>query len=68
MVKFIFTNKISYLCIISALGTEFKTSPQNAWVAQGDNGVLECDPPTSNPQAKVFWKKNGNLIDIKGDE
>jgi hypothetical protein len=53
--------------VVSALRDEFRASPQNTWVAQGDTAILECEPPRGNPEPKVSWKKNGNPIDIKAN-
>ncbi|ODM99466.1 Roundabout 1 [Orchesella cincta] len=50
-----------------SLRDDFRASPQNTWVAQGDTAVLECEPPRGNPEPKVLWKRNGNLIDVKAN-
>ncbi|CAG7716251.1 unnamed protein product, partial [Allacma fusca] len=49
------------------LRDEFRSSPQNTWVAQGETAVLECEPPRGNPEPKVSWKKNGHPIDVKAN-
>lgn len=59
--------KESVFVLFTALRDDFRASPQNTWMAQGDTAVLECEPPRGNPEPKVLWKKNGNLIDVKAN-
>lgn len=63
----IFNLFIISLLLYPALRDDFRASPQNTWAAEGDTAIFECEPPRGNPEPKVLWKKNGNLIDVKAN-
>ncbi|XP_053666292.1 roundabout homolog 1 [Anopheles marshallii] len=49
---------------VSVLREEFRLEPQNTRVAQGETVLLECGPPRGSPEPTVFWRKNGQTLDL----
>ncbi|XP_053673919.1 roundabout homolog 2-like, partial [Anopheles nili] len=49
---------------VSVLREEFRLEPQNTRVAQGKTVLLECGPPRGYPEPTVFWRKNGQTLDL----
>ncbi|XP_058122733.1 roundabout homolog 2-like [Anopheles ziemanni] len=49
---------------VSVLREEFRLEPQNTRVAQGETVLLECGPPRGYPEPTVFWRKNGQTLDL----
>lgn len=47
------------------LRDEFRLEPQNTRVAQGEVALLECAPPKGVPEPLLFWKKNGQKLEIE---
>lgn len=46
------------------LRDEFRLEPQNARVAQGETVIMECGPPKGTPEPLIFWRKNGQKLDM----
>ncbi|XP_055539086.1 roundabout homolog 2-like [Wyeomyia smithii] len=49
---------------VSVLREEFRLEPQNTRVAQGETALLECGPPKGYPEPVIFWRKNGQTMDL----
>ncbi|XP_065081068.1 roundabout homolog 2-like [Ochlerotatus camptorhynchus] len=49
---------------VSVLREEFRLEPTNTRVAQGETALLECGPPRGYPEPMVFWRKNGQTMDL----
>ncbi|ETN61240.1 hypothetical protein AND_007106 [Anopheles darlingi] len=49
---------------VSVLREEFRLEPQNTRVAQGETVLLECGPPRGSPEPTVFWRKNGQTLEL----
>lgn len=47
------------------LRDEFRLEPQNTRVAQGDVALLECAAPKGTPEPLIWWKKNGQKLEIE---
>lgn len=47
------------------LRDEFRLEPQNTRVAQGDIALLECSGPKGTPEPLIWWKKNGQKLEIE---
>ncbi|KAG8297322.1 Roundabout 1 [Homalodisca vitripennis] len=43
---------------------EFRTEPSSVRLAQGETALLECGPPRGHPEPTVFWKKNGQVLEM----
>lgn len=56
---------VNYFSSFAVLRDEFRLEPQNTRVAQGDTALLECASPKGQPEPIVFWKKNGQKLDIE---
>uniref|UniRef100_A0A182PK71 Roundabout n=1 Tax=Anopheles epiroticus TaxID=199890 RepID=A0A182PK71_9DIPT len=53
---------------VSVLREEFRLEPQNTRVAQGETVLLECGPPRGSPEPTVFWRKNGQTLDLSNSK
>ncbi|XP_055601197.1 roundabout homolog 1-like [Uranotaenia lowii] len=53
---------------VSVLREEFRLEPQNTRVAQGETALLECGPPKGYPEPVVFWRKNGQTMDLSSSK
>ncbi|XP_046680537.1 roundabout homolog 2-like isoform X2 [Homalodisca vitripennis] len=53
---------------VAVLREEFRAQPSNLRVAQGETAILECGPPRGTPEPIIFWKKNGQLLEIDGSK
>lgn len=60
-----FSYFLFYLRRIIVLRDEFRLEPQNTRVAQGDVALLECAPPKGVPEPILYWKKNGQKLEIE---
>lgn len=49
---------------VLVLRDEFKAEPQHTRVAQGETAILECSPPKGTPEPIVFWRKNGQKLEV----
>ncbi|XP_054281738.1 protein sax-3-like [Macrosteles quadrilineatus] len=49
---------------VPVLREEFRVEPTSLRVAQGETALLECGPPRGQPEPTVFWKKNGQVLEI----
>ncbi|KAF7265844.1 hypothetical protein GWI33_020914 [Rhynchophorus ferrugineus] len=45
---------------------EFRQEPQSARVGAGEDIIMECAPPRGTPEPQVFWRKDGQTIDLGG--
>lgn len=50
---------------MAVLRDEFRLEPQNTRVAQGDVALLECLAPKGIPEPLIWWKKNGQKLEIE---
>ncbi|XP_021701765.1 roundabout homolog 1 [Aedes aegypti] len=53
---------------VSVLREDFRLEPQNTRVAQGETALLECGPPRGYPEPVVFWRKNGQTLDLNNSK
>ncbi|XP_060521522.1 roundabout homolog 2-like [Cylas formicarius] len=51
---------------VAVLRDEFRLEPQSGRVAAGEDIVMECSPPRGTPEPQVFWRKDGQTIEIGG--
>lgn len=56
------------LCVCLVLREEFRLEPQNTRVAQGEVALMECGPPRGSPEPQVFWRKNGQTLNLNGNK
>lgn len=49
----------------TVLRDEFRLEPQNTRVAQGEIVLLECAGPKGTPEPLIWWKKNGQKLEIE---
>lgn len=47
------------------LRDEFRLEPQNTRAAVGDVALLECAAPKGTPEPLIWWKKNGQKLEIE---
>jgi roundabout axon guidance receptor 2 len=43
---------------------EFREEPANVQSSVGDIAILPCKPPRGDPEPRVRWKKNGELMPL----
>ncbi|ENN71106.1 hypothetical protein YQE_12039, partial [Dendroctonus ponderosae] len=43
---------------------EFRLEPQNGRVAAGEDFIMECSPPRGTPEPQVFWRKDGQTLEL----
>lgn len=53
---------------VAVLRDEFRTEPKNKKVIQGETVILECGPPRGHPEPIVYWKKNGQNLEIESNK
>lgn len=53
---------------VSVLREEFRALPQNTRAAQGETALMECGPPRGHPEPIIFWRKNGEVLDLEGSK
>lgn len=49
---------------ITDIKEEFRVIPKTVSVAAGESIVLQCSAPKAQPEAKIHWLKNGNLLEL----
>jgi len=54
-------------CVI-VLRDEFREDPANVQSSAGDIAVLSCKPPRGDPEPRIRWKKNGDLLSISSGD
>ncbi|CAB4068857.1 ROBO2 [Lepeophtheirus salmonis] len=52
----------------SILRDKFRGEPVDSDVILGQTAELICIPPKGNPSPTVFWKKNGQILDLETEE
>ncbi|KAL1497250.1 hypothetical protein ABEB36_008242 [Hypothenemus hampei] len=51
---------------IALLRDEFRLEPQSGRVTAGDDIIMECLPPRGTPEPQVFWRKDGQTLELNG--
>lgn len=57
-----------FFTFVVVLRDEFRTEPKNKKVIQGETVILECGPPRGHPEPIVYWKKNGQNLEIESNK
>lgn len=57
-----------FMLIISfstaVIGNEFREQPKSAEVAVGSDAVLDCKPPKGEPEPKIRWRKDNDVVKV----
>lgn len=51
---------------VAVIREEFRQEPQSARVAAGEDIIMECASPRGTPEPQVFWRKDGQTLDLGG--
>lgn len=53
-----------FLFTFSVLRDDFKAQPKDTQAVLGNITILECGPPKGQPEPIVFWKKDGDVLNM----
>uniref|UniRef100_A0A182JQB0 Roundabout n=1 Tax=Anopheles christyi TaxID=43041 RepID=A0A182JQB0_9DIPT len=53
---------------VAVLREEFRLEPQHTRVAQGETVLLECGPPKGIPEPTLWWRKNGQKLEVEASK
>lgn len=52
----------------TVLREDFRLEPQSTRIALGETVLLECGPPRGSPEPNIFWRKNGQSMDLTNNK
>jgi hypothetical protein len=53
---------VKNICLFTVLRSDFRQQPKNISAAIGDSVSFPCRPPRGEPEPKVIWKKDAEMI------
>lgn len=59
---------VSFAVHVIVLREEFRLEPQHTRVAQGETVLLECGPPKGIPEPTLWWRKNGQKLEVEASK